>query len=155
MKTLPLTRGLKAIVDDADYEWACTEHWHANFPRKGGKPYARNGNGVYLHTKVFGASIHAQIDHRNGNTLDCRRGNLRHATPQQNKRGFRKKRSDTTSIYRGVSWFRRDRCWRAYITLSYRQKHLGYFVSEEQAARIYDAAARRYFKGFAHLNFSE
>lgn len=153
MKTLPLTCGLEAIVDDQDYEWASFESWHANFPRKGSKPYARNGGGVYLHTKILGVPVRTQVDHRNGDTLDCRRKNLRRATPAQNKQGFRKKREGLTSSFRGVRWNHRRQKWSAQIGVEYLSIHLGTFLSEQDAAHAYDKAARFHFKEFAHLNF--
>lgn len=153
MKKLPLTRGLLAIVDDDVYKWASIEHWHANFPEKNGKPYARNGSGVYLHKKILGLPAVSQGDHRDGNTLDCRRKNLRIATPAQNAQGFKKKRDGLTSRFRGVRWNKLRRSWSAQITFKYKAMHLGVFASEVAAAFAYDEAAKRHFKEFAHLNF--
>lgn len=67
-----------------------------------------------------------------------------------------KKRNDAhTSKYLGVSFYKRDRCWRAWLRLNGKQFHVGYFESEEEAARARDAAIRRLFGDTYRLNFPE
>jgi hypothetical protein len=46
-----------------------------------------------------------------------------------------------TSTYRGV-WLKRDNKWAAQITYDGKQRSLGYFADEEEAAKAYDRAAR-------------
>ena len=46
-----------------------------------------------------------------------------------------------TSRYRGVSWHKQKSKWVAQIGIDGSTKHLGYFESEEDAARAYDAEA--------------
>lgn len=57
--------------------------------------------------------------------------------------------------YKGVGWHSRDQSWRAYISIDRRQISLGYFATEEEAARAYDAAAVEAWGEFAWLNFPE
>ena len=45
--------------------------------------------------------------------------------------------------------------WGAGLQVRGVPKHLGYFVHEIDAARAYDAAARKYHGPFANLNFPE
>jgi predicted GIY-YIG superfamily endonuclease len=63
------------------------------------------------------------------------------------------KHKNTTSKYKGVSWFKRDECWRSWIHYNGKQQHLGYFHLEIDAANAYDEAAKKYFGEFANLNF--
>ena len=54
-----------------------------------------------------------------------------------------------------MSWGKKDNKWAAYIKLNGRQKHLGSFNDEKEAARAYNEAAKEYFKEFSKLNVIE
>ena len=63
-----------------------------------------------------------------------------------------KKHVDGSSIYKGVSFAKVSGKWRARILLPGKQLHLGYFTSEREAAKVYNAAAQKHYKEFAKLN---
>ena len=65
----------------------------------------------------------------------------------------RKSRKNSTSKYKGVSWYKRTNKWRAIITVNGKNKYLGYFTSETETAAVYDLHARKHFGEFANLNF--
>lgn len=73
---------------------------------------------------------------------------LRHGWSEESRKKVsqtrlgKKRGKNTTSQYHGVSFFRRDGRWRAYIVHEGRQIHLGYFGTEVEAALAYDDAAR-------------
>lgn len=93
-------------------------------------------------------------DHRNGNGLDNRRANLRAATLLQNAWNSCKPQNARTSRFKGVGkGGKRSKRWRATIKIGDRLLILGSFVSEEDAARAYDEAARRHCGEFACVNF--
>lgn len=163
MRTIPLTKGYVTIVDDEDYKWACTYNWCASFSTGGlvyayrsakkaeqvsGKPYA-----VFLHREILGLGIDSSIqgDHRNHDSLDNRRKNLRKCTRSQNMGNQRKTRG--SSRYKGVTWNKGVRKWQAAISLNKRSRHLGYHIDEVDAARAYDRAALEQWGEFACLNF--
>jgi hypothetical protein len=91
-----------------------------------------------------------EIDHKFGNTMDNRRCVLRPANDEEQGRN-RGRRSNNTSGYVGVS--RHFPRWRADIFTNKRRKYLGSRELAEDSARLYDAAALRYFGEFARLNF--
>lgn len=108
---------------------------------------------ITLHQFIMGRRPGLVCDHRNGNPLDCRRHNLRWASPGGNATNRRKQSRPATSMFKGVSWNKEHERWVAQIRHLGVQKHLGYFCAEDDAARAYDAAARSRFGEFARLNF--
>jgi hypothetical protein len=84
-----------------------------------------------------------QLDHRDKNKANNAFGNLREADNTQNN-GNRVRQPNNTSGYRGVSWFKPRKRWRAQIA----KQHLGYFVTREEAAAAYEQAAIIYFGPF-------
>jgi hypothetical protein len=94
------------------------------------------------------------IDHLDGNGLNNQRSNLRFATKSENGMN-RQKQENTTSIYKGVSWHKHNRKWVAYITINGKRSHLGYFISEVDAAKVYNQKAIELFCEFANLNTFE
>lgn len=145
-----LNDGSIALVDHCDrpkvegYNWTarpCDNGVYANGWRDG------------KHISLAAFLLGQMADHRDGNTLDNRRGNLRPATCAQNCRN-RRKASNNTSGYKGVC-FRKDRgTWLASIrTGGPKLTKLGTFKTAELAARAYDAAAAQHFGEFAVLNF--
>jgi hypothetical protein len=154
MKEIPLTQGKVALVDDGDYglviqhKWYAAElkrHWYA--VRSG-----QNHRMIFLHREIMNASAGVQVDHINGNGLDCRRENLRLCTPAENNRNSSKPRSNTSG-YKGVTWHKRGAKWQAAISWNRKSIHLGLFSDPETAARAYDEAARKYHGAFAKTNF--
>lgn len=95
-----------------------------------------------------------QVDHIYHDTLDNRRSNLRICTPSENSRNTRSLR-ESSSTYKGVSFFRRNGKWRSTIWYNGKQVSLGYFFNEIEAAKAYDKASLAYYKDFSCLNFPE
>lgn len=96
---------------------------------------------IKLHRLINGATIikdgyvfnnALSVDHKNRNTLDNRRENLRFCTKSQNAMNS-KKRVGNTSGHKGVSWEKNRQKWKAYLNLQGKQIHLGYFDSKQEA----------------------
>lgn len=158
MKIIPLTQGQFALVDDLDFEWANQWKWYAQ-RNPTGKFYAARREGkriLWLHRELFEASSKIQVDHKNRNRLDCQRTNLRSSTPRQNNYNVGKTKRGLTSRFKGVCRIPGSFSWRAYINrpdVKPPKQHLGCYRVEEDAARAYDAAAKKLFGEFAYLNF--
>ncbi len=59
-----------------------------------------------------------------------------------------------TSKYRGVTWDKSRGKWHAAIKIEKRQRYLGRFATEEEAARAYDDAVRQNYGDRAKCNFT-
>jgi hypothetical protein len=168
MKTVPLygkhAEGRVVLVDDQDYDLVMQHRWNAHKSLdRGGRGteradllYAvtsighRSGRGhIYMHALITG---YDRTDHRNHDTLDNRRSNLRDVSQRQNCQNGRPRISGS-SRYKGLCWVPSRRLWVVNITFQGRARHLGYFHSEVDAARAYDDAARLLFGEYAYLNF--
>jgi hypothetical protein len=87
--------------------------------------------------EAFNGKTDLQIDHKiEGNKLDNRLCNLQALTQREN---VSKNRLTTnkTSQYTGVIWYKNLNKWRASITINGKSMHLGYFMSEKEAAKAY------------------
>ena len=78
-KTIPLTQGLVAIVDDKDYELLGQYKWYAH--KNTGVYYAQRRAGkrmVSMHREILGLQYGDKqiVDHANGNGLEKRNKNL-------------------------------------------------------------------------------
>lgn len=148
------TRQLTAVDLDAPLELVNVK-WSAN-TKSSGKTYAYRTfqqRHIFLHQVIVGAVAGEEVDHKNGDTLDNHRSNLRACKHSENGRNLKKWSTKTSSHYKGVCFHKQSGKWRGYIVLNGKQNHLGLFVTEEEAADAYDNAAADFFGEFARLNF--
>lgn len=80
------------------------------------------------------------IDHVNRIKNDNRWENLREVSRSQNSENNPIKKSNSSG-HPGVGWSRQMHKWRARITVGYKEKHLGYFDTVEEASKAYAKAA--------------
>ena len=153
MKKIPLTKGKFAIVDDDDFVKFGGLKWHTN-DGYAARAITVDGKRVVLlmHREIMNTPVGFETDHRNSEILDNRKANLRVCTNSQNQGNRRKGSRKYSSIFKGVVWRKSHKCWTAQIRLNYKQRHLGYFNSETDAAHVYNAAASEAFGEFAKLN---
>lgn len=158
-KLISLNNGMFAIVDDDDFERANDMYWWAFKHRNtwyaiGSILCSDSLIDIKLHRFILNVSDPSiLIDHENGNGLDCRKVNLRIVTNIQNCMNQRKANGLFTSKYKGVSFHKRTNKFLCRIRVNGSLIHLGYFISEDVAAEIYDKNAIKYFGEFARLNF--
>ena len=109
-----------------------------------------------IHVMVAQAWVHNPeekrcVDHIDGDKVNNHFENLRYATHSENSRN-QKIRTNGTSAYKGVCYYKPTGKWKAAIRISGKERYLGYFTSEREAAEAYNAAALEHFKDFAKLN---
>jgi hypothetical protein len=168
---VPLTQGKVAIIDAEDAPRVLSLKWYAMkcgdnryYARTAIRTGSRKRNkyvAILLHRLILSAPPGVDVDHKDGNGLNCRRENLRLANRYQNAQKS-KIHSDNTSGFKGVHnggffWsqtFPMKMCpwWRASITVNGRVIPLGCFKTKEAAAVAYDRAAIHYFGEFARIN---
>lgn len=144
-----LTKGYSCLVDVP----GIGDKWTAS--RCGNHIYAVRtigGRREYMHRLIAGAKRGEFVDHIDGDTLNNMRANLRVCSHQQN--AFNSSKRSSLSGFKGVARHYDHVRWVARLTLSGKNLYLGTFASPEDAARAYDAAARRYYGDFARLNFN-
>jgi len=154
MKTIELTQGYSALVDDEDYEWLNQYKWCVGLLTSGLIAMRRRkGKTVYMHRVIMNAQKSQVVDHANRDRLDNRRSNLRFATGSQNSAN-RGPQLNNTSGYKGVSKGS-YRGWQADIRLNYRSIYIGTFCRPELAALAYDVMSEYYYGEFAYQNFPQ
>lgn len=162
MKTIKLGTKNSTLVDDGDYEYLSQFNWwldmcgyamrEQHLGREDGK---RKRKKILMHRIIAQTPEGMDTDHINGDRTDNRRSNLRVCTRRENTRNARKTTRQTSSKYKGVCWHKRNKIWGAQIRVNGKQKYLGDFKTEEQAAHAYNEAALEFYGEFANLNFKK
>lgn len=142
-----------ALVDDDDYEFLNQFKWRAI--RHGNIFYVLRyitvdgkRSSQYMHNAIMKGK---GVDHRDHDGLNNQKSNLRLCSPSQNIMNARKS-PNKTSIYKGVCFNKATRKWEVQIILDGNRIHLGYFISETDAALAYNEKATELFGEFAYLN---
>lgn len=131
-------QGRRVLVDKSDFESLNRYRWSLV---GGATPYAHaciNGRRVRMHRFIMDAPKGMVVDHKNHDTLDNRRANLRVCTVRENSRNRRGV---------GVSWSAGR--WQPQIKVDGAPLYLGSYNTRYEAELAYDAAARYYFGEFA------
>lgn len=152
-KYILLNQGRYVIVDSADYEELMKHNWTVRISPE----YAvriEKGKAIYMHRQIMRPEAGLIVDHKDRNSLNNSRTNLRVGTMSQNSCN-RGKKQGCTSKYRGVYFFKREGKWMAVIKFEGKSTFLGSFDNEIDAAKAYDTAARKYHGEFASLNFPD
>lgn len=147
---IPLTQGYYAEIDFSDwhkvqgYTWRAAVGPHTVYAATGS-----SGNNIYMHRLIKPPPLGMETDHIDGNGINNRYNNLRHATHRQN---LISRKTESASGYRGVSLTRSGR-WQAQLDSRKARRYLGAYDTAEEAARAWDEAAKELYGEFAVLNF--
>lgn len=170
MKEIKLTQGMVALVDDEDFERINAVSWYTircskgsgymvryyavrNFRVRPGRHPKGRQNRIWMHHLLLEKIPGYEIDHIDGNGLNNCKNNLRYVTHSENLMNGRKTTINKSSKFKGVSWCEKDKRWDSRIRREGHQFFLGHFNSEEEAAKVYDEAAKELFEDKARLNF--
>ena len=154
---IPLTKGFNCIIDVVDLPLAEWRNWSALVCARRQAVYAcrvavTDGKSrmFLLHRVILADPDGLQVDHIDGDGLNCRRANLRLCSHAENQRNKKARRGSRAGL-KGVSWSSRDGIWRAEITLHGKKKFLGNFNTVEAAHAAYCSVAVGYHGAFARL----
>ena len=150
MKTIELTQGQFAIVDDDDFYELSKYKWHAVYSKPLDSYYAKRrykeDDGYiheFMHRNILGLKKGDKriVDHINHETLDNRKENIRICTSSQNNWNTRKRKDNSTGL-KGVSWNKRRQKYESLIMINKKHMWLGYFETKEEAHAVYMKAAQ-------------
>ena len=118
---------------------------------KDGKPTQKKVHKLVAEAFSTNPENKRTVDHIDANRKNNCITNLRFATHSENSRNM-KRHADNSSVYKGVSLYKRRNMWVARIKFIDEHIYLGSFINEKEAALAYNAAAVLYYKNFARLN---
>lgn len=161
MKTIELTHGNVALVDDEDYAFLNQFKWHTTTDGYAARN-VKAGKGKWrllmMHRVIMNTPKGMDTDHRDHDTMNNQKDNLRICTRSQNNINH-KKRKDLcgTSKHKGIT-IRRDcptACYKAVFRVNGKQFSKNFPLTpegERAAALWYNYKAKEYCKDFAYLN---
>lgn len=147
--------GVFAEVSAEDVEFLRQWNWNATpkgYPIRTDRSRGRKQT-IYMHRVIFERATGTkppQVDHIDGNKLNCLRSNLRAATNQTNQANVPRQRNNTSG-YKGVSWHVQHGKYQARICFNRNRIHLGFYDSPLAAHAAYCQAARRLFGEFSRV----
>lgn len=150
--------GYEILIDTEDIPRINCFKWYLTYDAKKQPKYVKALLGdasnkgkrwdIYLHRYVMSFPNNL-VDHSNRNTLDNRKCNLREATPQQNVANSKRK----LNRYGFIGVAKSNSKYTAAI--SYKGKYIRSKVvnTPEEAAKMYDSMAKKFYGEFAITNF--
>lgn len=154
---VPLTKGLRAMIDHEDAHLVCSMRWSVTSHGYARAAYTRQDGTtetIFMHRILVGAAVGQYVDHIDGDKLNNRKTNLRLCQQYQNMANRGAPRNSSTG-YKGVSLCRETGRYRAILNFRGKVYRLGRFQTAIEAAHAYDAMASRLLGQFARPNIAE
>lgn len=148
-KLIPLTKGKFAIVDEElhpdldQYNWFFSGRYAVRWSEVNGKKVK-----LWMHREILSTPYGMNSDHRDRNTLDNRRINLRICSHAQNMSNRGAHKTNKLGL-KGVCLDRDRMKYTAQIQVNKKNIHLGSFSTPEAAYATYCEAAKRFHGEFA------
>ena len=134
--------GIPFYFDIEDYDRIKRYCWHEN--AQGYICGRVNGKDITLHRFLMSTENGDVVDHINHDGKDNRKSNLRCVTQSRNMQNSKLSKANRSGIT-GVSWYERDKKWRASITVNYKAYNLGTYDTIEEAATARKKAEEFFF----------
>ena len=150
---IPLTRGLFALVDSDDYKMLVSYKWYActnGYAARSERVSKTKQDCVLMHRFIMNAPKGVEVDHIDGDRLNNSKSNLRFCNRSENRRNSCA--SNKTSRFKGVSWNKNEKRWKASIVFNLRTYSCGTFKDEVEAACAYNRKALELHGEYARLN---
>jgi hypothetical protein len=143
----------RAIIDIEDVDRVSKISWYYHNKQKRAYTFhnGRKWGSLTSFIMDFKTNQNLMLDHRNRNTLDNRKNNLRFCTKRQNQCNTQNRKNNTTG-YQGVYPCKDASTWYVRVNFYGKSKHIGSFKSIKEAAFAYNEAALKYHGEFACLN---
>lgn len=149
MRTIELTQGYEALIDDDDYDRVSQYNWCASV--RDSRVYAQHSvklsGGAYtqesLHRFIMNATKGTLVDHIDRNGLNNQKSNLRVCDHKQNQWN---RDTNSNTGYKGISESDNG---------TYKVQFAVTFDTLEEAIVAYNEMATKYHKEFAVLNKME
>jgi hypothetical protein len=144
MKTIQLTQGKVALVDDEDFEalsavkWCAQRNVHTFYACRGVRKPGGGQKREYMHRLVLARKLDRdiapgmEVDHDDGDGLNNQRCNMFEKTHRGNQENLHVAKS---SRFVGVSWHKRSAKWVVNIRVAGKKIYLGGFDAELAAAQ--------------------
>jgi hypothetical protein len=136
------------LYDECDKELIKSRKWHVSLGWNN-TPYVSSSAGI-MSRLITDCPKGLLVDHKNHNTLDNRRENLRICTRAQNM--WNRKKTCGVSKYKGVCRRVGKKPWVAQVNLDNKKVYFAIFDTEREAAIAYNEKAKEFFGEFACLN---
>jgi hypothetical protein len=142
MKKIPLTRGMFALIDDDDFIKINQIKWYVSGSNNLYAEGYVNGKQLLMHRFIMKPKQGVQIDHKNRNSLDNRKSNLRFSNKSQNAHNAKLQRNNKIG-FKGIA-VTKNTYW-ARIKVKGKILYLGSCTTKREAAILYDNALVKFF----------
>ncbi|MGH1233063.1 AP2/ERF family transcription factor [Bacillus toyonensis] len=155
VKEIPLQDGSIALVDDEDYERINQFNWVIRWMNNSSVSIisaAIDSESIQLNRFILNIKNNEiPIKFLNNNRLDFRKENLVLTNRKSISRSTKARRG-STSKYKGVSYEKQTKKWIAKISVNGKDKNLGRYLNEDDAAKAYNEAAICFYGEDCYLN---
>jgi hypothetical protein len=149
------THGIKEVyIDTEDKELVKKYHWNVSKRQrtKDGfnviTPKNEELNSTLMCRLIMNAEKGQVVDHKDGDTLDNRKENLRTCTQMENGKNVALRRNNKSG-HKGVLWFEYENNnthkWKAYIMVNRKNISLGYYDDYNDAVKAREEAEIKYY----------